>query len=151
NIMAKIDPLPSWNEGKTKQAILDFVARITTEGSRDFVMPNKRIAVFDNDGTLWCEMPLPVQLFFAVDTAKAKAEADPKLGQTEPFKSLLEGGLKAVAAHGLKAVAEIVIATHTGMTVMAFEQSVRDWLKTARHPKFKRPYTEVVFQPMLEL
>jgi len=149
--MAKTDPLPSWNEGKTKQAIKDFVARVTTEGSSDFVTPNKRIAVFDNDGTLWCEMPLPVQLFFAVDTAKAKAEADPKLGQTEPFKSLLEGGLKAVAAQGLKAVAEIVIATHTGMTVMEFEQSVRDWLKTARHPKLNRPYTEVVFQPMLEV
>jgi phosphoglycolate phosphatase-like HAD superfamily hydrolase len=145
------DPLPSWNEGKTKQSILDFVSRVTKDGGTDYVPPNKRIAVFDNDGTLWCEQPLPVQLFFALDTAKEKAAKDPELFKTEPFKSLLAGDLKSIAAQGLKGFLPIFKITHSGMTLMEFDDSVRNWLKTARHPKLNRPYTEVVYQPMLEV
>lgn len=149
--MSVSDFLPSWNEGKAKQAILDFVSRVTTEGSSDFVTPNGRIAVFDNDGTLWCEQPLPVQLFFAFDAATKKASQHPELATSEPFKSLLAGDLKAIAAQGMKAIVPIIKLTHTGMTLMEFEESVRDWLKTARHPKLGRPFTELVYQPMLEV
>src|SRR5262245_5930371 len=143
-----MDPLSSWNEGKTKQSIIDFVQRVTKEGGTDYVPPNKRIAVFDNDGTLWCEQPLPVQLFFALDAAKEKAAKDPELAKTEPFKSLLAGELKSIAAQGLKGLLPIIKVTHTGMTLMEFEESVKNWLKTARHPKLNRPYTDVVYQPI---
>jgi phosphoglycolate phosphatase-like HAD superfamily hydrolase len=149
--MSTPDPLPSWNDGRVKQSIMDFVARVTLAGGSDFVPPNQRIAVFDNDGTLWCEQPLPVQLFFAFDTAKQKASHDPALATTEPFKSLLAGDLKAVAAQGLKGIAPIMKLTHTGMTLMEFDASVREWLASARHPTFGCPFTDVVYQPMLEV
>lgn len=144
-------PLCSWNEGPVKRAIFDFVKRVTNTGGQDYVRPNQRIAVFDNDGTLWCEQPLPVQLYFALDAAKEKALQDPELGEKEPFKSLLAGDLKAIASQGLKAIGEIIRVTHTGMTVKEFEESVAAWLKTAKHPKLNRRFTETVYQPMLEV
>jgi haloacid dehalogenase-like hydrolase len=146
-----MDPLPSWNEGPTKQAILDFVARVTTEGSADFVPVNDRVAVFDNDGTLWSEMPVPVQAFFAADRLKALAPQHPEWQTTEPFKSQLAGDMKGVMASGVNGIAELACATHAGMTTEEFVQIVRDWLSTAKHPKLNRPYTEVIYQPMLEV
>lgn len=143
--------LPSWNECTAKQFIMDFVRRVTSQVSPDFVPENRRIAVFDNDGTLWAEQPVPVQLYFAFDAAKERAAVSDKLKQQEPFKSLLAGDLKAVAAQGLKGLAEILKLTHTGMTTVEYEDSVRRWLQTARHPKLGRPYTGVVYQPMLEV
>jgi phosphoglycolate phosphatase-like HAD superfamily hydrolase len=145
------DLLPSWNEGITKQAITDFVRRVTRDGGPDYVTPNQRIAVFDNDGTLWCEQPMPVQLYFAVDAARKKAGEDPQLAAKEPFKSLLAGDFKSVGEQGIKAIGQIILQTHTGMTIREFEESARAWLKTARHPKLDRPFTQVVYQPMLEL
>ncbi len=149
--MANKDPLPSWHDGPTKQAIIDFVTRVTDEGGSDFALPKQRIAAFDNDGTLWCEQPLPVQLYYALDAAKEKASNDPELAGKEPFKTLLTGDTKGTLTQGLKAVMEIVTVTHTGMTIKEFEESVAAWLQTARHPTLNRPYTECVYQPMLEV
>ena len=145
------DPLPSWNEGTAKRAILDFVRRVSTDDSRDYVPENERIAVFDNDGTLWCEMPVPVQAFFVADRVKALAPNHPEWQTTEPFKSQLAGDMKGVMAFGLKGIAEIAMATHAGMTTDEFDTIVRDWIATAKHPKTGRPYTKMVYQPMLEL
>jgi hypothetical protein len=145
------DPLPAWNDGPTKKAILDFVARVTREGGPDFVPVAKRIATFDNDGTLWCEQPMYVQLRFALDRVKALAPKHPEWKDKQPFKGVLENDLKAVAATGHKGLVQLITATHAGMTTDQFEQIVRNWLATARHPRFKRPYTECVYVPMLEL
>src|SRR6059036_3840764 len=144
-------PLPSWNDGPTKQSIMDFVAKVTKEGSPDFVPPEERIATFDNDGTLWCEQPMYFQLLFALDRVKALAPQHPEWKTKEPFASLLKGDLKAALAGGERAMLEIIVATHAGMTTADFEQIVKDWIATAKHPKFKRPYTECVYQPMIEL
>lgn len=143
--------LPTWNDGSTKQAIIDFVDKATKEGGPDYVLPNQRIAVFDNDGTLWCEQPLPVQLYFAFDAARVTAGKDSALSGKEPFKSLLAGDLKAVAEQGLNGIGEILKLTHTGMTIKEFEESVHRWLQKARHPKLDRLFTQVVYQPMLEV
>jgi phosphoglycolate phosphatase-like HAD superfamily hydrolase len=148
---AQTDPLPSWNDGAVKKSITDFVARVTTQGGADFVSVPERIATFDNDGTLWCEQPMYFQMAFAMDRAKALAPQNPKLAATQPFKALLDGDIKAVAAAGEKGLVQIVAATHSGMTVDEFHRIVLDWLDTARHPRFKRPYTSLVYQPMLEL
>src|SRR5438128_9032751 len=145
------DPLLSWNDGKTKQSITEFVAKVTKEGSPDFVPPEERIATFDNDGTLWCEQPMDFQLFFAVDRVKALAPQHPEWKTKEPFASLLKGDLKGALAGGERAMLEIIVATHAGMTTAEFEKIVADWIATAKHPKFKRPYTECVYQPMVEL
>lgn len=145
------DPLPSWNEGLAKQAIKTFVAKVTTSGSPDFVPVPERIATFDNDGTLWAEQPMYSQLLFAVDRVKALAPRHPEWQSKEPFASLLKGDLKRALAGGEKSVVEIVMVTHAGMTTAEFEQIVKDWIATARHPVTKRPYTEMVYQPMLEL
>ena len=145
------DPLPSWNDGATKKAIIDFVTKVTKEGSPDFVPVPELIATFDNDGTLWCEKPLPVQLYFALDRVKELAPQHPEWKDKEPFASLLKGDFKTAMAGGDRAIAELIVATHTGMTTTQFEQIVTDWIATAKHPKFKRPYTECVYQPMLEL
>ncbi len=145
------DPLPSWNDGKPKQAIVNFVGKVTKPGTPDFVPIQQRIATFDNDGTLWCEQPLPVQLFFALDRVKALAPQHPEWRNKEPFASLLKGDLKTALAGGDRALLELVMATHAGMTTEEFEQIVKDWLATAKHPRFKKPYTECVYQPMLEL
>jgi hypothetical protein len=145
------DLLPSWNDTAPKKAIVAFVEKVTKEGSSDFVSPNERIATFDNDGTLWCEKPLPVQLFFTLDRVKALAPQHPEWKTKEPFASLLKGDVKGALAGGEHAILEIMAATHSGMTVTEFEKIVADWIATAQHPRFKRPYTECVYQPMLEL
>ena len=145
------DPLSSWNDGQAKKAITEFVDKVTKESSPDFVPPEERIATFDNDGTLWCEQPMYFQLLFALDRVKALAPQHPEWKTKEPFASLLKGDLKGALAGGERAMLEIIVATHAGMTTAAFEQIVKDWIATAKHPKFKRPYTECVYQPMIEL
>jgi haloacid dehalogenase-like hydrolase len=145
------DPLPSWNDGKAKQSITDFVAKVTKAGSPDFVPPAERIATFDNDGTLWCEQPMPAQFYFALDRVKALAPQHPEWKEQEPFASLLKGDLKTALAGGDRALLELVTATHAGMTTVEFEQIVRDWIATAKNPRFRQPYTACVYQPMLEL
>jgi phosphoglycolate phosphatase-like HAD superfamily hydrolase len=145
------DPLPSWNDTATKKAITAFVAKVTKEGSPDFVPVAERVAVFDNDGTLWCEQPVYVQLAFALDRVKALADKHPEWKEKQPFKAVLEGDHKALAEAGEKGLLEILLATHTGVTVEEFDMVVKDWIKTAKHPKYNRPYTECVYQPMLEV
>jgi phosphoglycolate phosphatase-like HAD superfamily hydrolase len=145
------DPLPSWNEGPAKRAIVEFVQRVTETGGAEFVPEPERIAVFDNDGTLWVEKPMYVQLAFALDRVKALAPSHPEWKDKQPFKAALEGDLKTVAAGGEHALLELVMATHAGMTTDAFTKVVQDWLATARHPRFNRPYTDLIYQPMLEV
>ena len=145
------DMLPSWNEGATKQTILNFVAAVTREGSADFVPPAERIATFDNDGTLWVEHPMYTQLAFGLDRVKALAALHPEWMNTQPFKAALEGDMKTLAELGEHGMAELVMATHAGMTTEQFQKIVIDWFATARHPRFKRPYTELSYQPMIEL
>ncbi|HTT20320.1 MAG TPA: haloacid dehalogenase-like hydrolase [Candidatus Sulfotelmatobacter sp.] len=144
-------PLASWNDGAAKQSIIDFVKRVTTEGSPDFVPVPERIATFDNDGTLWCEQPLPVQLYFVLDRVKALAPQHPEWKNTEPFASVLRGDLKGVAAGGERAILEIIMATHAGMTTTEFKQIVKDWIATAKNPKTGKLFTEMTYQPMHEL
>ena len=148
---AQTDPLPSWNDGATKQSIIDFVTKVTKEGGPDFVKPEERVATIDNDGTLWVEQPMYTQFVFAVDEVKAMANQHPEWATKEPFKSVLAGDMKAVAAMGEKGMVEIVAATHSGMTTVDFNTTVEAWLKTAKHPRFKVLYTDLVYQPMLEL
>jgi phosphoglycolate phosphatase-like HAD superfamily hydrolase len=148
---AAADPLPSWNDGLAKESITDFVAKVTKEGSPDFVPPAERIAVFDNDGTLWSEQPMYFQLAFILDRVKALAPEHPEWKEEEPFKSVLAGDLEGVLAGGEHALLELAMATHAGMTTEEFEKIVKDWLAEARHPRFNRPYTDCVYQPMLEL
>jgi phosphoglycolate phosphatase-like HAD superfamily hydrolase len=148
---APADPLPSWNDGKAKQSIVDFVGKVTKEGGQDFVPIAERIATFDNDGTLWCEQPLPVQLFFALDRVKALAPKHPEWKEKQPFKAALEDDMKYVFASGERGLLELIMVSHAGMTTDEFEVIVKEWLATAKDPRFKRPYTELVYQPMLEL
>jgi hypothetical protein len=150
-VTAQSDPLVSWNEGPAKKAIVEFVGKVTKPGSPDFVPVPERIAAFDNDGTLWAEQPVYFQMLFALDRVKALAPQHPEWKDQEPFASLLKGDIKGALAGGVVSMLQIVMATHAGMTTAEFEQMVRDWLATARHPRFKRPYTEIVYQPMLEL
>jgi hypothetical protein len=145
------DPLPSWNDGATKRAILSTVQEATTAGRPGFVPAAERIATFDNDGTLWVEQPIYTQLAFALDRVKALAPQHPEWETEEPFASLLQGDLAAAMAGGDHAILEIIMATHAGMSTAQFEQIVTAWLATARHPRYKRPYTELVYQPMVEL
>jgi len=145
------EALPSWKDGQAKQSIVSFVAKVTKAGSPDFVPTAERIAVFDNDGTLWSEQPMYFQLFFALDRVKALAPQHPEWKTQEPFASLLKGDVKAALAGGEKAIIEIVMATHAGNTTEEFERIVKDWIATAKHPKTGKLYTEMVFQPMLEL
>jgi len=145
------DPLPSWNDGPTKQAIVSFVEKVTDKEGKDYVPPEDRIATFDNDGNLWAEKPVYFQLLFAIDRVKALAPEHPEWNDKQPFKAVLEGDMKTLAASGEKGVAELVMATHAGMSTDEFQQIVSDWLATAEHPRFKRKYTSLVYQPMLEL
>jgi len=145
------DPLPSWNEGTSKQSIIDFVTNTTKEGSADFVPVADRIACFDNDGTLWTEKPLPFQLYFIIDRIKTLALQHPEWKSKQPFKGILEGDLKTAMAGGEKALVEIAMASHAGMTTDEFDKSVKDWMATATHPKTGKHYNEMVYQPMLEL
>jgi len=144
-------PLPSWNDGPAKQSIFTFVERVTKPGSQDFVPVPERIAVFDNDGTLWCEKPLPVQLFFVLDRVKALAPQHPEWKTQEPFASILKGDLKTAAAGGERALVELIMATHTGNTSEEFEQIVKDWIATAKHPTTGKHFTDMAYQPMLEV
>ncbi|MDP1837535.1 MAG: HAD family hydrolase [Reyranella sp.] len=145
------DPLPSWNDGPIKKAILDFVARSTATGGPDFVPVAERIATFDNDGTLWTEQPVYFQVAFAMDRVKALAPQRPEWKTLEPFKSVLADDKAAMAAMGEKGLLEIMAATHTGLTTAEFSKAVNDWIATARHPRFNRLYSDLVYQPMLEL
>jgi phosphoglycolate phosphatase-like HAD superfamily hydrolase len=149
--VSQINALPSWNDGAAKTAIIDFVKRTTTEGSADFVPGPQRIATFDNDGTLWTEQPIYFQIAFAMDQVKALAPQHPEWRTEQPFKAVLDNDMKALAAAGEKGLLQIVAATHSGMTVADFEKTVLQWTETARHPRFNRPYTDLVYQPMLEL
>ncbi len=143
--------LASWNDGQARKAIVDFVTAVTTENTADYVEPADRIAVFDNDGTLWSEQPMYVQLAFALDRVKTLAPGHPEWQDTEPFKSVIAGDLKGVAASGEKGLLEIVAATHAGITSDEFTQIATDWIATAKHPKTGRAYTSMIYQPMLEL
>jgi hypothetical protein len=145
------DPLPSWQDGAAKRAIVDFVQRVTTPGGKDFVPEPERIATFDNDGTLWAEQPIYFQLAFAFDRIKALAPQHPEWQEQEPFKSFLAGNLKGALAGSDKALMQLVMVSHAGMTTEEFAQSVKDWVSTAKHPRFHRPYTECVYQPMLDV
>ncbi len=145
------DPLPSWNEGESKKSITAFVEQVTTAGGSHFVPTEQRIAVFDNDGTLWSEQPMYFQLAFALDRVKALAPKHPDWKEQQPFKAALAGDMAAVAKGGEHAVLELVMGTHAGMTTAEFSQVVTDWLATARHPTTGRAYTDMVYQPMLEL
>jgi phosphoglycolate phosphatase-like HAD superfamily hydrolase len=145
------DPLPSWKDSPNKQAILRFVEAVSTPGSANFVPPAERIATFDNDGTLWTEHPTYTQLAFALDRVKALAPQHPEWQTTQPFKAVLDNDLKALAAAGEKGLVELVMASHAGMSTADFETIVTDWLGKARHARFQRPYTELVYQPMVEL
>jgi hypothetical protein len=148
---AQPDPLPSWNDTPPKKAVVAFVEQVTREGSPNFVPPAERIAVFDNDGTLWTEQPVYVQLAFVLERAKELASAHPEWKDKQPFKAVLEGDMKTLGEAGEHGMMELGMATHAGMTTDVFSKLVTDWLATAKHPKFKRPYTELVYQPMVEL
>jgi phosphoserine phosphatase len=149
--VAQTDPLPSWNDGPAKQAIVAFVTDVTREGSPDFVPPSERVATFDNDGTLWIEQPIYVQFAYALERVRALAPQHPEWKETQPFKAVLEGDMSALAAAGEKGAVEIVAATHAGMPPDEFKQQVKEWLATAKHPRFERRYEELVYQPMLEV
>jgi hypothetical protein len=148
---AQGDPLPSWNDGASKTSILDFVSRVTTQNGAYFVPVEQRIATFDNDGTLWVEQPMYVQLAFALDRVTALAPMHPEWKDKQPFAAVLDGDMKAMTAAGQKGIVELIAATHAGMTTAEFEKIVADWLASARDRRFKRTYTELVYQPMLEL
>jgi hypothetical protein len=148
---ASADGLPSWNDTASRKAVVDFVTRVTKTGSPDFVPPAARIATFDNDGTLWAEQPIYVQFAFAIDRVKTLAPQHAEWKQKQPFKGVLEGDTKAVLASGEQGLAELMVATHTGNTTAEFESIVKEWIASARHPQTARLYTEMVYQPMLEL
>lgn len=145
------DPLPSWNDGPTKEAIVAFVEKVTDEGGADYVPPADRIATFDNDGNLWAEKPVYFQLLFAIDRVKALAPEHPEWKDKQPFKAAIEGDMETLAKSGHEGIGELVMASHAGMSTQQFQQIVSDWLTTAEHPRFKRKYTDLVYQPMLEL
>jgi len=145
------NPLASWNEGPARKAIVEFVAAVTDQNSKDYVAPAERIAVFDNDGTLWVEYPMYTQFLFAFDRVKKLAPQHPEWKTKQPFKAVLEGDMKTVGASGMKGLMEIMMATHSGMTAAEFEQDASNWLAMTKQSRFKRQYTELVYQPQLEL
>lgn len=145
------DALPSWNDGPAKQSIINFVEEVTNKDSKSYVKPEDRVAVFDNDGTLWAEQPIYFQLAFVSDRIKELAPSHPKWKTQQPFQAVLEGDKKALTASGYEGLMELLMATHAGMTQAQFQDSVKQWLATAKHPRYNRPYTELVYQPMLEL
>jgi len=149
--IAATDPLPSWNDGPAKQAIVDFVHKTTDKASPDFVPVTERIATFDNDGTLFPSHPMYTQLAFALDRIKELAPQHPEWKTQQPFMAVLDHDMKALAAAGEKGMVDLVMASHAGMSTAEFEKIVTEWFKTARHPRFKRPYTDLAYQPMLEL
>jgi phosphoglycolate phosphatase-like HAD superfamily hydrolase len=148
---AQTDPLPAWNDGAVKKSITDFVARVTAQGGAEFLPIEQRIAVFDNDGTLWAEQPVYFQLAFALDRAKTVASGNPDLRKRDVFKALIKGDRKELAAAGKKGLDDIMAVAHAGVTTEEYAKVVSDWIASARHPRFERPYTDLVYQPMLEL
>ncbi len=148
---AQTDPLPSWNDGPSKNAITTFVKAVTDKSSSEYVQVNERIAVFDNDGTLWSEQPAYFQLYFVLDRVREMAADHPEWKTQQPFQAALAGDLEGLAAAGKKGLIELVMATHAGMTTDEFADIVKKWLQSAKHPTLKKPYTELVFKPMLEL
>ncbi|MFC4313601.1 HAD family hydrolase [Steroidobacter flavus] len=149
--VASAEPLPSWEDGVSKRAIVEFVARISREDSADYVAPRERIAVFDNDGTLWAEQPIYFQFAFALDRVKTLSSVHPEWRSTAPFKDVLSGDTRALVASGQKGLLQVIAASHSGITTEDFDTIVGSWLATAKHPRFERPYTELAYQPMLEL
>ena len=149
--IAQPNPMPSWNDGAAKAAIVDFVQRTTTDSSSELVPVAERVAVFDNDGTLWTEQPVYFQLAFALDRVKQLALQHPEWQSREPFKSIIAGDMAGLAASGQKGLLEVIAATHAGMTTEEFSHTVADWIAKAQHPRFKRPYIDLVYQPMIEL
>jgi phosphoserine phosphatase len=145
------DPLPSWNDGPSKRAIVEFVGRVTREGGPDYVAVPDRIATFDNDGTLWGEQPIYVQLAFVLDRVKALAPQHPEWKETQPFKAVLEGDVKAMVASGERGIMDLLVATHANTTTDEFASIVSMWIASARHPRTNRAYTGMVYQPMLEV
>ena len=145
------DPLPSWRDGETRQSIIEYVKAISDTNSRDFIPIEDRIACFDNDGTLWSEKPFYFQLFFAIDRVKAMAVDHPEWKDLQPYKSILEDDFETFSSFGEHGIIEIVMATHAGMSCDNFETIVKEWISTAKHPRFDRPFTDLVYQPMLEL
>ncbi|GFE82724.1 haloacid dehalogenase [Steroidobacter agaridevorans] len=150
-VASAADPLPSWNDGAPKKAIFEFVRRVTREGSADYIAPRERIAVFDNDGTLWAEQPIYFQFAFAIDRVKTLSSVHPEWRTTAPFKDVLTGDIKALAASGKQGLLQVMAASHSGITTEDFNTIVGSWLATAKHPRFQRRYTELAYQPMLEL
>ena len=150
-VVRAADPLPSWNDGPAKRSVIAFVEKVSKEGSPDFVPVAQRIATFDNDGTLWCEKPMPVQLFFLMDRVKSLAREHPEWKDQEPFASILRGDPKGLMAGGERGLVEAIMATHAGNTTEEFTRIVQEWIASAKHPKTGRLYTEMVYQPMLEL
>lgn len=146
-----MEPLPSWNDGAAKSAIVDFVARTTCDGGPDFVPPAERIAVFDNDGTLWCEYPLQVQVFFALAEVKRLVQQDPSLLKKPAFKAMIDGDLKTLMSLPKKDVFEPAFATHAGMTVEEFHANAARWLRLAEHPKLQRRFLQNAYVPQREL
>jgi len=144
-------PLASWNEGPTKLSIVDFVRRVTTAGSPQFVKPEERVAAFDNDGTLWSEYPMYFQFAFVLDRLKSMAPEHPEWKDNPLITGVLAGDMKSLATAGVRGILELATITHAGMTTDEFPKIVEDWITSARHPKFNRPYTDLVFQPMVEL
>jgi len=149
--VADTDPLPSWNDGHVKQAIVRFVNEVTKEGGANYVTPSERIATFDNDGTLWVEQPMYTQLSFVIDRIRTLAPEHPEWKTTQPYQAVLAGDLKTALASGDKGLLEMVMATHAGMTADQFTRIVSDWIRTSKHPRFGQLYTECVYQPQLEL
>lgn len=145
------DPLPSWNEGPTKAAILNYVSDVTNPESKNFIPIIDRVSTFDNDGNLWSEQPAYFQLFFAIDRIKALAPEHPEWKEKQPYKSVLEDDMASLMSYGEHGLIEIVMATHAGNTVEEFEEIVKDWLATTKHPRFNQPYNKLIYQPMLEL
>ncbi len=145
------EPLPSWNDTPAKARIMDFVKATVTEGGNGYVAPSDRIAVFDNDGTLWSEQPYYTQLGFVLDRVKALAPRHPEWKTKEPFKSVLAGDMKGIARGGEKGIVDLVMATHAGMTTEEFSKTVSDWFATAKHPRTGKPYAEMTYVPMREL
>jgi phosphoglycolate phosphatase-like HAD superfamily hydrolase len=149
--MAQTDPLPSWNDGPAKKAIIDFVQATTDKSNPKFVLPEARIATFDQDGTTWVEQPMYTQVMYCLERVGVLAKEKPELKEVEPFKTVLSGNREAMAKLSMKDLEKILAATLTGMTVEEFNAEVKKWLETAKDPRWKRPYTELVYQPMLEV
>lgn len=145
------DPLPSWNEGQSKQAIIQFINDTTTTGSQDYITSEDRIAVFDQDGTLWVEQPIYTQFFFAIDTIKDLASKNPEWKNKQPYQAIIDGDLEKIQNFTIQEIEKIIILSHANMTVSEFKEKVQSWLSKAVHPRFKRPYTELIYQPMLEV